>query len=134
MRCLTARTAVIGAYNGFKMHVAQRSETQMDVWLEGAWDYSLGTFTRGSQVLQAAHDVMRPDVLQGFMSKLNSRIAYLKAQIHELQLAVLAPFDKQDRFDELRKQQIEIDALLDLSKGEMSAVEESATAEDAMSV
>lgn len=40
------------------------------------------------------------------------------------------PFDKQARLDELRKQQIEIDTALDLSKGDLSAVDESVQAED----
>lgn len=42
------------------------------------------------------------------------------------------PFDKQTRLDELRKQQIEIDAELDLNTGDLTAVDEPAQAEAAV--
>ncbi|MGP3505404.1 DEAD/DEAH box helicase family protein [Paracidovorax citrulli] len=122
----------IGAVNGFKLVVERKSEGQYFVNLYGAANYSLGWNVSGQQVLKAAHQALSRYEFEQRIAGTQRRLAGFKAQAEDLAALVDKPFEKQARLDELRREQIEIDAALDLDKGDMSAVDDSVPAEEAV--
>ena len=102
---------------------AERDETaSLEVWLAGegvyeldndiSWQGIVGEVIRLAMKMEhsAAHAAQRLEM-------------QLKHQ-KELAAEVENDFDKLERLEELRRMKIELDTLLDLSKGEMTAVEE----------
>lgn len=130
IQSVSGRMQEIGAINGFKLIASNPAERRCELTLQGGWEYELGRHSRGSQVLRAAIQELSRPSLEKHLTLAKARAEGLNNQMRELAGVIGKPFDKQARLDELRKQQIEIDTALDLSKGDLSAVDESVQAED----
>ena len=132
IQSVSGRVQEIGAINGFKLIASNPAERRCELTLQGGWEYELGRHSRGAQLLRAASLETSQSSLEKHLKIAEARVEGLNNQMRELAGVIGKPFDKQNRLDELRKQQIEIDAELDLNTGDLTAVDEPAQAEAAV--
>jgi len=129
--CRHGTERVIGRIAGFLIVVksAEIRESGKRLFIRGGVDYEAGraeTQIGFVKVLENALNRME-QVLEEereYLARTEKRMADIQAEIEK-------PFDKADRLAWLQQRQKEIDAALDLSKGEMQAVEETEVSEAA---
>ena len=88
----------------------------------GESEYSFYCTHTGARILQMM--VGELDKLDDYRSAALSRIDAMEKHLREVHAVLEIPFDKLDRLIELRKRQMELDAELDMDKGDMAAVDE----------
>ncbi len=122
----------IGTFLGFKIEVYQTDELYWSVTFVGNHEYTLGHTKSGDSLVRMVQREIRD--LPRHLAVANERLQFLERRMVDLEVEVAKTFDKQDRIDELRKRQIEIDTALDLSKGDLTAVDELEQSEEALEV
>lgn len=122
--------SVFGTAGDFKVCIKQVYE---DVWmlrLERKHVYS-GFNLRGADgavhVVKSAIAGMNAD-----LTRLQRRVPELECTLAELKVEVTKPFDQDDRFLALVKRQSEIETQLELTAGDVAAVDESEISEEAV--
>jgi hypothetical protein len=116
---------VIGQYAGFDLAL-HNMYFGKSLTLEGGISYKIGNaethlgFARAVSTALASMEDVREEYL--------SRIAATEKRLADLTLEIAKPFDKAGRLLELRERQREIEAELDLSRGDFAAAEELAEA------
>lgn len=113
----------LGMHRGLKVMAERSAGGEVDLWLAGAMTYSIKT---GRGYASAVEDcVTVTDCLADEVHRLEVKCRDQESRLQDLQAEAARPFEKQARYEELQRRKIELDALLDLSKGDQSAVDES---------
>lgn len=111
----------IGSYKGLDLF-AERSVTgHMDLWLKGDGSYSLVALDPSGIIYSMVSTV---DGFSLDREHAAQSIARMQSRLDDLKRDACAKFEKQDRIDWLVSRQKEIEAALDLSKSDLTAVDE----------
>lgn len=93
----------------------------MDLWLKGDGSYSLVALDPSGIIYSMVSTVDRFSLDREHAAQ---SIARMQSRLDDLKRDACAKFDKQDRIDWLVSRQKEIEAALDLSKSDLTAVDE----------
>ena len=114
----------IGQYAGFKIMIKPLfGFNRLEVVLSGQAEYETGKADTALGCVMVLENTLRRLPLR--LQEEEERQVRLEKSLHELSQLVKQPFEKQARLEQLQIRQRELDNLLDLTKGENTAVEES---------
>ena len=119
---------LVGAFAGFQVFVADNSMQGPEIVIEGATTYV-------ARVTDTALGTIRSleATVQGFeerATKLETDIADAHKRVTELEGKVGAPFEKEERYQQLSRRQSEIEEKLDLTKNQAPSQVEPADADE----
>lgn len=118
----------MGTYRGLRMFAERDEFSEVEAWLDGSMEYNLRIGKSWENIVSSMiHIAMN---LNAEVSQLQKHLERQVTRQKELEVEVTRPFDKLDRLEYLQRRKIELDTMLDLNKGEMSAVDESAEADE----
>ncbi|CAN7647121.1 DEAD/DEAH box helicase family protein [Acidovorax sp. LjRoot129] len=120
--------SVIGSFMGLSVSIQRSGEDNYSVRLQGSHTYDAAGASKPQAVLTHAQHVV--DDLAATLESKIARVAYFKKQLVDLQVEVTKPFDQQERFVALRKRQFEIEAELEITTGDMAAMDETEQSEE----
>ncbi|MBV7542169.1 SNF2-related protein [Acidovorax sp. sic0104] len=121
---------VIATYRGLDLLVERDATSQLEGWLKGSMEYTLTMEKSWGSVLNSVDTLL--DGLASQTKQLQRGVERLRAQSKDLGREVETPFPKLERLEFLQRRKIELDTMLDLNVGDLSAVDESALAEEAV--
>lgn len=114
----------IGQYAGFKIMIKPLfGFNRLEVVLSGQAEYETGKADTALGCVMVLENTLRRLPLR--LQEEEEHQVRLEKSLHELSQLVKQPFEKQARLEQLQIRQRELDNLLDLTKGENTAVEES---------
>jgi len=118
----------MGTFRGLRMFAERDEFSEVEAWLEGSMEYILRIGKSWENIVSSMIQVAMN--LSAEVSQLQKHLERQVTRQKELEVEVTRPFDKLDRLEYLQRRKIELDTMLDLNKGEMSAVDESAEADE----
>ncbi|MDR9060623.1 hypothetical protein [Burkholderia multivorans] len=115
---------VIGSIAGFRVAVkaAESREFGKRLMIRGGIDYEAGQADTPIGLVRVLGNALKR--MELVLEEERECLARTEARMADIQAEITKPFDKAERLAWLQQRQREIEAALDLSKGEMQAAEE----------
>jgi hypothetical protein len=121
---------LIGSAAGFKLWVRRAGEGEWSVRMEGMHTYHIGLVASTAQLLNEVTRTLKK--LDESLATARGRVAHMERNLADLKVEVLKPFAQQDRFLALVKRQNEIETELELTAGDVAAMDETEQSEEAV--
>lgn len=125
-----SKTHTVGVYRGFAINASREVDGEVFIHVAGNRKYDVHHPRTALALVHSVIGVL--NALRYVEQDETASIRRMESRLVELNVVMLMPFEKQARLDALQKRKIEIETALDLSKGDLTAVEELAQAEDAV--
>ena len=122
--------SLIGSAAGFNLWVRRAGEGEWSVRMEGMHTYHVGLVESTAQLLNAVTRTLKK--LDESLETARNRVAHMQRNLADLKVEVLKPFAQQDRFLALVKRQNEIETELELTTGDVAAMDETEQSEEAV--
>lgn len=120
----------LGSYLGFPILAERFKDSTISVWLKGENSYAARLTGTGLGIVNCL--VGEIEVLEKAEERAVAEIDEMRSRIRDLNEVIDLPFGKQDRFEFLQRRKLELDAALDLNRGDLEAVDESEESEEAV--
>jgi hypothetical protein len=98
--------------------------------MEGMHTYHIGLVESTAQLLNGVTRTLKK--LDESLATARGRVAHMERNLADLKVEVLKPFAQQDRFLALVKRQNEIETELELTAGDVAAMDETEQSEEAV--
>jgi hypothetical protein len=121
---------LIGSAAGFKLWVRRAGEGEWSVRMEGMHTYHIGLVASTAQLLNEVTRTLKK--LDESLATARGRVAHMERNLADLKVEVLKPFAQQDRYLALLKRQNAIETELELTAGDVAAMDETEQSEEAV--
>lgn len=121
---------LIGSAAGFKLWVRRAGEGEWSVRMEGMHTYHIGLVASTAQLLNEVTRTLKK--LDESLATARGRVAHMERNLADLKVEVLKPYAQQDRYLALVKRQNEIETELELTAGDVAAMDEKEQSEEAV--
>lgn len=128
MRTARSGFTQIGSMAGFKLLLRPADEGAWSLLVEGLHTYKAGYVESADGLLKAVTKTLRN--LDESLVAAMSRVSHMERELADLKLEVLKPFVQQARLQSLITRQSEIDTALELTTGDVAAMDESEQSEE----
>lgn len=120
----------VGLYCGMGLNAERLVDGSLEVWLAGEMDYAAKSVASAKAIV--TNLVFSLARLEDDIKHTLFAIEDMEQRLVDLKAESQRPFEKQGRLEFLQKRKLELDASLDLNRGDLSAVDETEQSEEAV--
>jgi N12 class adenine-specific DNA methylase/predicted RNA methylase len=121
---------LVGSVGGFKLWLRRAHEFSCGLRVEGLHTYSAGLADTPEDLIRILTKTLKN--LDESLRAAKLRLSQMERNLADMKVEVTKPFAQQDRYLALIKRQSEIDTALELTTGDVAAMDESEQSEDAV--